>query len=141
MFAANYVANGYAGGRAAATILEHDVADATEGQARTLVTVFLDQVGLSRRLSSNGLLAEDHDFDRFVMGFNQASPRTSIVDIGDMENGADMKIEGRHSSTRDTVLIQMTRLYRDDPVIHSILSSEIRPTWRCAIVIEPKRVC
>lgn len=56
--------------------------------------IYLSRTGLSDLLLSNDLVADKSTFDDFIVGFNQASPFISIVDVGKGKEAADSKVKG-----------------------------------------------
>ncbi len=58
------------------------------------LTVYCNKTGLLETLTSNNICTAEQ-FESFVMGFNQASPLFSFVDVGIGKERADEKIKGR----------------------------------------------
>lgn len=93
---------GRAGGRHAAMLLAQgimqDIAtndvDGICGRAQIWLTIYCNKKGLSETLISNNVCSIEQ-FEDFFMGFNQANPLFSFVDIGVGKEAADSKIKGR----------------------------------------------
>jgi hypothetical protein len=104
IFAQDFIASGQAGGREAAILLTQGLVEymGTLGselsvRGQVWVTIYLNTSGLMETLMYNGLCTADQ-FDAFIVGFNQASPLFSIVDVGYGKEAADAKIKGASSS-------------------------------------------
>lgn len=56
--------------------------------------VYLNRSGLADLLYNNEIIYNKSMFDEFIVGFNQASPLLSIVDVGKGKEAADAKVRG-----------------------------------------------
>lgn len=94
IFSSDLLRQGKAGGRLAATQLTRGITEyepSTRGQV--WLTVYCNKTGLLDVLRRHNKCTAK-EFDDFVLGFNQASPLFSIVDVGGMKEAADAKIRG-----------------------------------------------
>lgn len=66
----------------------------TKGRAQLWLTVYCNKRGLAETLVSSGVCSAEQ-FEDFVLGFNQAAPLFSFVDVGGGKEAADAKIKGR----------------------------------------------
>lgn len=57
------------------------------------LTIYCNKKGLTETLANNDVCTADQ-FEQFVMGFNQAAPLFSFVDVGIGKEAADSKIKG-----------------------------------------------
>ena len=60
--------------------------------------VFLNWRGLADALGRAGLLGAKHKLEDFMIGFNQATERFTMVDVGSAKEAADAKIKCMRSS-------------------------------------------
>ena len=67
--------------------------DGSSGRAQIWLTIYCNKKGLSDTLTSNNVCTVEQ-FDEFYMGFNQANPLFSMVDVGSGKEAADSKIKG-----------------------------------------------
>ncbi|KAJ7742451.1 hypothetical protein DFH07DRAFT_836520 [Mycena maculata] len=98
LFNASLLAQGQQGGIAAGKGLTQTIATylASEelpifGRISFWITVYFNRGALLDRLISNSICSVQQ-FDAFVAGFSQCSPRFSLVDVGYGLDGTDMKI-------------------------------------------------
>lgn len=68
--------------------------ETTASRAQVWLTIFCNKKGLADTLASNNFCTAEL-FDEFVMGFNQAAPLFSFVDVGVGKEAADSKIKGK----------------------------------------------
>jgi hypothetical protein len=76
-------------------------AEAT-GRGQVWLTVYCNKAGLLNALTRHEMCTAEQ-FEDFILGFNQASPLFSIVDVGNIKEAADAKIKGglkHHELTR-----------------------------------------
>ncbi|TBU48361.1 hypothetical protein BD309DRAFT_987411 [Dichomitus squalens] len=102
IFSSDLIKQGQFGGRQAAALLTKGLTDylasvdPTEasfpGRGQIWLTIYLNKNGLLETLTSN-LVCTAEEFEAFVLGFNQASPLFSIVDVGNGKEAADSKIK------------------------------------------------
>ncbi|TFY69774.1 hypothetical protein EVJ58_g230 [Rhodofomes roseus] len=100
IFAQDLLRLGLAGGRQAAALLTKGLMDHLEnidspdaGRGQLWLTIYCNKAGLLDTLAQNNVCDADN-FEAFVMGFNQASPLFSMVDVGSGKEAADAKIKG-----------------------------------------------
>ena len=103
IFSPELIKRGQVGGRQAAMQLtkgltDHltsiDPTDATiPTRGQLWLTIYCNKNGLVDTLTSNAVCTAEQ-FEAFVLGFNQASPLFSIVDVGNGKEAADSKIKG-----------------------------------------------
>lgn len=62
-------------------------------RARLWVSIYCNEQGLSETLYNNNICTSE-DFESFCLGFNQAAPLFSIIDVGPGKEAADAKIKG-----------------------------------------------
>ncbi|KAH9937662.1 uncharacterized protein B0H18DRAFT_1081778 [Fomitopsis serialis] len=62
------------------------------GRGQLWLTIYCNKTGLLETLSQNNVCDAEH-FEAFIMGFNQASPLFSMVDVGSGKEAADAKIK------------------------------------------------
>lgn len=68
-------------------------------RSRVWLTVYCNKQGLSDTLIANDVCTSEQ-FEAFFLGFNQAAPLFSIIDVGTGKEAADTKIKGQyHNST------------------------------------------
>ncbi|KAJ2916502.1 hypothetical protein MD484_g3893, partial [Candolleomyces efflorescens] len=92
------IEKGQAGGHAAASRLSSSVNQhilLTEGGTdhQLWAHVFLNRRGLADALGRAGLLGAKHKLEDFMIGFNQATERFTMVDVGSAKEAADAKIK------------------------------------------------
>lgn len=63
------------------------------GRGQVWLTIYCNKSGLLDTLTHNNICTTEQ-FEAFVIGFNQASPLFSIVDVGSGKEAADSKIKG-----------------------------------------------
>ena len=99
IFSSELLAQGHAGGRRAAALLTQNLGEyavpegGASGRAQLWLTVYCNKRGLAEALAANGVCSSDV-FEDFVLGFNQAAPLFSFVDVGSGKEAADSKIKG-----------------------------------------------
>ncbi|KAI0094919.1 hypothetical protein BDY19DRAFT_982245 [Irpex rosettiformis] len=100
LFAPYLIAEGKAGGRHAAMRLTEGINNhmasvdngGSSGRGQIWLTIYCNKKGLSETLTSNNVCTAEK-FDEFFMGFNQAAPLFSFVDVGVGKEAADSKIK------------------------------------------------
>lgn len=102
IFSPELLSLGQAGGRQAAMILTKGLTDhlasidapdlAVPGRGQLWLTIYCNKSGLLETLSQHDVCTPEQ-FEAFVLGFNQASPLFSIVDVGNGKEAADTKIK------------------------------------------------
>ncbi|RPD82575.1 hypothetical protein L226DRAFT_549286 [Lentinus tigrinus ALCF2SS1-7] len=102
IFSSDLIKQGQFGGRQAAMLLTKGLtdylssADPTEasvpGRGQLWLTIYCNKNGLLDTLTNNSVCTTE-EFEAFVLGFNQASPLFSIVDVGNGKEAADSKIK------------------------------------------------
>ncbi|KAK0198428.1 hypothetical protein F5146DRAFT_90024 [Armillaria mellea] len=107
IFTDELLRQGQAGGRHAAMMLTKGLTDHTakvdarmSARSRVWLTVYCNKQGLSDTLIANDVCTSEQ-FEAFFLGFNQAAPLFSIIDVGTGKEAADTKIKGQ---------------YRDNPI-------------------------
>ncbi|KAJ6568366.1 hypothetical protein DFH09DRAFT_1155218 [Mycena vulgaris] len=98
IFSAQFIGQGQKGGHAAAQLLANSIFQylVTSYGPRVLqlwVYVFFNRRGLTDTFRRAGLKALISKFDDFVMGFNQATERFLMVDVGNTKEAADAKLK------------------------------------------------
>lgn len=58
------------------------------------VYLFYNRRGLTDTFNRVGLGSLNKTFEDFVVGFNQATERFTMVDVGSMKEAADVKLKG-----------------------------------------------
>jgi hypothetical protein len=99
IFAQDLIISGQMGGRQAAMLLTHGLTEYMDarldpglsGRGQVWLTVYCNKSGLLETLTNNNICTTEQ-FDAFFVGFNQASPLFSIVDVGHGKEAADSKI-------------------------------------------------
>ena len=88
------------GGRQAAQELTKNIAEFLSqeevqifGRLSFWVTIYFNKRGLVNMLREEGICAPDQ-FETFMTGLSQASPRFLLVDVGPGKDGSDVKIKG-----------------------------------------------
>lgn len=71
--------------------LDSDEGFSSRGQI--WLTVYCNKSGLLETLTNNNVCTAEQ-FENFVIGFNQAAPLFSFVDVGSGKERADEKIKG-----------------------------------------------
>ncbi|KAH7931005.1 hypothetical protein BV22DRAFT_1077661 [Leucogyrophana mollusca] len=99
IFSPDLISSGHMGGRQAAMLLTKGFTDfmasdnaGSPGRGQVWLTVYCNKSGLMETLISNNICSIE-EFEAFVVGFNQASPLFSIVDVGIGKEAADAKIK------------------------------------------------
>ncbi|EJD00942.1 uncharacterized protein FOMMEDRAFT_110379 [Fomitiporia mediterranea MF3/22] len=99
IFANHLLAAGLEGGREAARSLTGGIwdymkAQGYEGQPRFTfwLSIYFNRKGLQETLVRNNVCTVDQ-FDAFLVGFSQASPRFNLIDVGYGKEAADAKIK------------------------------------------------
>jgi hypothetical protein len=67
-------------------------------QYKLWVYIFLNKRGLFQSLVNQGQPQTAKKLDLFIVGFNQAAERFSMIDVGWAKEAADVKIKSRCSS-------------------------------------------
>ena len=100
IFSQDLLRYGLPGGRQAAALLTKGLNDHLEsidspdaGRAQLWLTIYFNKTGLLETLAQNHV-CDAEQFEAFVMGFNQAAPLFSMVDVGSGKEAADSKIKG-----------------------------------------------
>jgi hypothetical protein len=95
-------------------------------RAQVWLTVYLNKSGLAETVANKGFCTLD-EFDDFVIGFNQASPLFSVVDVGNGKEAADAKIKGELqlgrrclSSVYQSGFVEGLRLFTRFPQVHKV---------------------
>lgn len=101
IFSAQYIGEGQRGGHAAAQLLfdstlQHIAAHYDSRAIQLWVYVFFNKRGLMDTFRRANFTIAINRFEDFVMGFNQASERFLMVDVGNTKEAADAKLKGSH---------------------------------------------
>jgi hypothetical protein len=99
IFASDLIARGHEGGFTAAQILtestqKYILSRFSLDQFQLWTHVFYNKRGLSEALGRSNLLSAKTKLDDFMIGFNQAAGRFSMIDVGPGKEVADAKIKG-----------------------------------------------
>jgi hypothetical protein len=102
LFSVSLVTQGLQGGHQAAQQLTTEISrflsgenvQMLAGQLSFWVTVYLNKTGLLKAFLDQGIGTQEQ-FDSFWVGFSQASPRFSVIDVGDGLEAASGKMRGR----------------------------------------------
>ncbi|KAH9944404.1 uncharacterized protein BXZ73DRAFT_40022 [Epithele typhae] len=102
IFSSDLIKQGQVGGRQAAMLLTKGLSDhlasidpseaSAPGRGQIWLTIYCNKSGLVETLISNAVCTME-EFEAFMLGFNQASPLFSIVDVGSGKEAADSKIK------------------------------------------------
>lgn len=100
MFDRSLLSLGQQGGKQAAEQLTKRVAEFLSqedvqvfGRLSFWITIFLNKRAVLEMLLVNSYCTADQ-FDAFLSGFSQASPRFQLVDVGTAKDGVTAKIKG-----------------------------------------------
>ncbi|KAJ6629144.1 hypothetical protein B0H10DRAFT_1904277 [Mycena sp. CBHHK59/15] len=98
LFSADLISQGQQGGQLAAcklsdSILQHLTVLHGVGSYQLWVYMFYNKRGLTDTFGRVGLGSLAHNFDDFVLGFNQATERFIMVDVGSTKEAADAKLK------------------------------------------------
>ncbi|KAJ7777175.1 hypothetical protein B0H16DRAFT_1712217 [Mycena metata] len=98
IFSAQFIGQGQKGGHAAAQLLSDSTLQhiATNYDSRAIqlwVYVFFNKRGLVDAFRRTGLAPFINKFEDFVLGFNQATERFLMVDVGNTKEAADAKLK------------------------------------------------
>jgi hypothetical protein len=109
IFLPHLISLGQAGGQKAATLLLDGVKEyiLSLGETRQLqisVYIFFNKRGLTETLSRCGHHSARVRFDEFITGFNQATERFMMVDVGGDKEAADSKMRGK--STLQSLILR-----------------------------------
>lgn len=94
IFSLELIKDGKVGGQLAAAELSKALTAVAGKRLPIYAVIYLNRNGLCDLLYSNDIIANKSDFDDFIVGFNQASPLLSIVDVGRGKEAADAKVRG-----------------------------------------------
>jgi hypothetical protein len=99
IFSDDLIADGQSGGKSAAKMLseataKHLWASCSINQYQLWVYVFFNKRGLTQTFRKAQLSRIQARLDEFVIGFNNASDKFLMVDVGDGKEAADAKIRG-----------------------------------------------
>ena len=99
IFASDLIARGYEGGCTAAQMLTESIQRFilswfSVDQFQLWTLVFYNKRGLHDALGRSNLFSAKAKLDDFMIGFNQAAGRFSMVDVGPGKELADAKIKG-----------------------------------------------
>lgn len=89
----SFLREGKEGGRRAAARITQDILDNVGRRSSLYTVVYVNRRGLGDTLVANSVCSLD-EFEQFIVGFNQASPLFSIVDVGKGKEAADIKLRG-----------------------------------------------
>jgi len=78
------------------------------------VYIFLNKRGLCDAYSRFGFPQAKAKFEDFMIGFNQATERFMMVDVGGAKEAADAKIKGENTDGRNSVAERTTALLEDE---------------------------
>jgi len=99
VFNREFLNQGYQGGRTAAqqltqAIAEHLSKEETQvyGRLSFWITIYLTKTELAEDLSANNICSQEQ-FQAFLAGFSEASPRFSTVDVGYSKEAVEAKIK------------------------------------------------
>ncbi|KAJ7181694.1 hypothetical protein C8R43DRAFT_969999 [Mycena crocata] len=94
IFQKDLISQGHAGGRQAAMLLTKGLTDYAQlsSRAQVWLTVYFNKVGLADTLMSQNICTKEQ-FDEFCLGFSQAAPLFSMLDVGQGKEAADTKIK------------------------------------------------
>jgi hypothetical protein len=103
IFSPQFIGQGLKGGHAAAQLLSDSTLQyiAANYDSRALqlwVYVFFNKRGLTDTFRRAGFAALTGQFEDFVLGFNQATERFLMVDVGSTKEAADAKLKGPYFS-------------------------------------------
>jgi hypothetical protein len=100
IFTQSLLAQGQHGGRQAAQHLTKGIAEYLSnedvhifGRLSFWVSVYFNKAGLMDTLSAHNICTREQ-FEAFLVGFSQASPRFLLIDAGHGKEAADAKIRG-----------------------------------------------
>ncbi|KAG8880128.1 hypothetical protein FRB97_001059 [Tulasnella sp. 331] len=133
VFSESFLTRGKEGGRDAAASLiagikanidshnsslsrtDRNISDPSQGRIispQIICTVFFNRMGLCKTLLANNFCTAQNFLDFFI-GFNQASPLVTLVDVGDGKEAADAKLRGEswHSLALHTRLPQTRKVF------------------------------
>lgn len=96
IFNLDLIAEGIPGGQKAASRLSETIKQQYPNRAHLdlAVYVFLNKHGLAAKFGRINKHDAKHKLNEFIVGFNQASERFLIADVGYAKEGADAKIKG-----------------------------------------------
>jgi len=102
IFSPELITLGQAGGRQAAALLTKGLTDhlasiespeaASAARGQIWLNIYCNKTGLVETLITHELCTREQ-FESFLIGFNQASPLFSIVDVGNGKEAADAKVK------------------------------------------------
>ncbi|KXN86378.1 hypothetical protein AN958_10240 [Leucoagaricus sp. SymC.cos] len=97
IFKPQLISSGQAGGRKAAALLLESIKEHVSSlgelhQFQTSVYIFFNKRGLAETLSRCGHPSARVRFEEFISGFNQATERFMMVDVGSDKEAADSKL-------------------------------------------------
>jgi hypothetical protein len=106
IFTKSLLAQGLLGGRQAAQQLTQGIAEylANEdthifGRLSFWVSIYFNKAGLIDTLAGHNICTPEQ-FEAFLIGFSQASPRFLTIDVGPGKEAADAKIRGVYPAGR-----------------------------------------
>jgi hypothetical protein len=102
IFSRDFISQGLQGGHLAARLLSDSITQflSTNYGAKPYqlwVYLFYNRRGLTDTFNRVGLGSLNKTFEDFVVGFNQATERFTMVDVGSTKEAADVKLKGSHN--------------------------------------------
>ena len=106
IFNNSLLASGLEGGREAGRVLTKGIEDylrgsdflvTSRGRITIWLTMYFNKRGLQDILLAHNVCSLEQ-FEGFLTGFSQASPRFSLVDVGPGKEAADAKIKGEYNT-------------------------------------------
>lgn len=97
IFNVDLIAEGQTGGHKAASMLSDSIKHQFPGRPHLEISVyaFFNQFGLAAKFGRISKYEAKNSLGEFMTGFNQASERFIIADVGYAKEGADAKIKGQ----------------------------------------------
>ena len=100
IFSSDLIKRGKTGGQEAAQILSENIQKYVTSKYganayQISIHLFLNKQGLMDALGRNVTSVVRSKFEDFLMGFNQASERFLVVDVGNAKEAADAKIKSK----------------------------------------------
>lgn len=65
------------------------------GNRRSMVQIYINRAGLSRKLYACNIIETNQAFDEFIQYFNATYPLMNIIDVGEGKERADHSIKGK----------------------------------------------
>lgn len=141
IFNNNLLVSGLEGGREAGRVLMQGIDEylktsnfQSRGRLTLWLSVYFNKKGLQETLIAHNVCSLEQ-FEAFLTGFSQASPRFSLVDVGPGKEAADAKIKGRNQHPDSSTLILIRLVQNISRPTHAFLRQPAYSSEVCQYVL------